>query len=120
MSLVGLLEATTPGAVPLSSGYLLYSWLSRSLSGEVTLHSGGEAPAVGGLWAGLDRKRRQVPLGLLLRHAVRYRQLGEVLAHFVEDLLGRDDDEARFVEDALGGLAGGRREKDVSVRGDAS
>ena len=81
---------------------------------------GGEAPAVGGLWVGLDRKRRQVPLGLLLRHAVRYRQLGEVLAHFVEDLLGRDDDEARFVEDALGGLASGRREEDVSVRGDAS
>ena len=37
-----------------------------------------------------------------------------------EDLLGRDDDEARFVEDTLGGLADGRREKDVSVRRDAS
>ncbi|MDX9735903.1 MAG: hypothetical protein RBU36_17370 [Thermoanaerobaculia bacterium] len=55
-----------------------------------------------------------------VRRTLTYRQLGEVLAHFVEDLLGRDDDEARFVEDALGGLAGGRREKDVSVRGDAS
>jgi CRISPR-associated endoribonuclease Cas6 len=91
MSLVGLLEAATPGAVPLSSGYLVYSWLCRSLAREVNLHGGGEAPpgfCLSALWPWEDGERP--PRGEQVRSFAQGTRLGFRIA------FARDEDGEAF------------------------